>query len=70
MPKHGRPIVERNRLKRRLGELVRTELLAVVGASDVLIRALPEAYRATFDQLRADVLGIRQRFTAGSGHVR
>lgn len=62
MPKFGRSSVARNTVKRRLGELVRRELLQHLGETDVLIRARPEAYRATFDELRADVRVIVQRF--------
>lgn len=62
MPKFGRSSVARNTVKRRLGELVRRELLQHLGDTDVLIRARPEAYRATFDELRADVRVIVQRF--------
>jgi ribonuclease P protein component len=58
--------VERNRVKRRLTELVRRELLARLGSTDVLIRARPEAYKATFDELREDVQAIRQRLPAHS----
>ncbi len=64
VPKFGRTSVARNRVKRRLGEIVRRELLAHVGRSDVLIRARPEAYQATFDELRDDVRVIRQRVGA------
>ena len=55
VPKYKRTGVERNRLKRRLREIARTRLLPALGASvpvDVVIRALPEAYAASFDQLR------------------
>jgi ribonuclease P protein component len=58
--------VERNRVKRRLTELVRRELLAWLGSTDVLIRARKEAYEATFDELREDVQAIRQRLPAHS----
>lgn len=63
VPKHGHRIVDRNRLRRRMSELVRTELLPHLGASDVLIRALPEAYGASFEALREDVRAIRARFS-------
>lgn len=66
VPKHGRSSVERNRVKRRLTELVRRELLARLGSTDVLIRARKEAYEATFDELREDVQAIRQRLPAHS----
>lgn len=55
VPKHGRTIVDRNRTKRRLRELVRLRLLPVIGRVDLLVRAKPEAYRSTFDQLAAQV---------------
>jgi ribonuclease P protein component len=56
--------VDRNRLKRRLRELVRTQLLPALAsqpAVDVAIRARGDAYGATFDGLRLDVLAIRAR---------
>jgi ribonuclease P protein component len=55
VPKHGRNIVDRNRAKRRLRELVRLRLLPAIGRVDLLIRAKPEAYRSTFDDLAAQV---------------
>jgi ribonuclease P protein component len=55
VPKHGRNIVDRNRAKRRLKELARLRLLPVIGRVDLLIRAKPEAYRSTFDDLSAQV---------------
>ena len=66
VPKFGRTAVARNRVKRRLGELVRRELLAHLGTCDVLIRARPEAYKATFEQLRDDVRNIRLRVAVRS----
>jgi len=62
VPKFGRTSVARNSVKRRLGELVRRELLQHLADTDVLIRARPEAYRATFDELRDDIRVIVQRF--------
>lgn len=58
VPKHGRNIVERNRTKRRLRELVRLRLLPAIGRVDLLVRAKPEAYRSTFDELAAQVNDI------------
>jgi ribonuclease P protein component len=59
VPKHGWNIVDRNRTKRRLREIARLQLLPVVGNFDVLIRAKPKAYTASFDQLTAQVQVIR-----------
>jgi ribonuclease P protein component len=55
VPKHGRTIVDRNRTKRRLRELVRLQLLPVIGRVDLLVRAKPEAYRSTFGELALEV---------------
>jgi ribonuclease P protein component len=55
VPKHGRNIVDRNRTKRRLKELVRLRVLPVIGRVDLLLRARPEAYRSTFDELAAQI---------------
>lgn len=66
VPKFGRNSVERNRVKRRLSELVRCELMPHLQHIDVLIRTRPEAYGASFDALRGDVLAIRKRVAAPS----
>jgi ribonuclease P protein component len=55
VPKHRHNIVERNRVKRRLRELVRVELLPGLERIDVLIRAKPEAYDSSFAQLAGDI---------------
>lgn len=57
VPKHRHKIVERNRVKRRLRELVRIKLLPGLEGIDVLIRAKPEAYDSSFTQLAGD-LGV------------
>jgi ribonuclease P protein component len=55
VPKHRHNIVERNQVKRRLRELVRIKLLPGLQRVDVLIRAKPEAYDSSFEQLAVDV---------------
>lgn len=56
VPRHGRSIVERNRLKRRLREIARREWLADAldeeVAVDVVVRARARAYEADFEELR------------------
>jgi ribonuclease P protein component len=55
VPKHKHTSVERNRLKRRLRELVRTELLPALRSGspvDVVVRAGSDAYDASFEELR------------------
>jgi ribonuclease P protein component len=59
--KHGRRIVDRNLLKRRLREIGRRHVLPEMCARgavvDVLIRARGKAYEADFGELARDVLG-------------
>lgn len=60
VPKHGRRIVDRNLLKRRLREIGRRDVLPGLAASgnevDVLVRARGSAYQAGFDALRREML--------------
>lgn len=58
VPKHRQKIVNRNRVKRRLRELVRIQLLPGLQGVDLLIRAKPEAYASSFEQLARDVAAI------------
>lgn len=62
VPKHGREIVERNLLRRRLREIGRTELLPLLhgGARPlrVLVRTRPSAYHADFQTLRGELLAM------------
>jgi ribonuclease P protein component len=59
VPKHRHRIVERNLLKRRLKEIGRARVLPALRqagrAVDVLVRARPEAYDASFDELRSEL---------------
>jgi len=55
VPKYGKSAVARNTVKRRLRELVRLELLPVLAtrpALDVVVRAAPSAYAASYEMLR------------------
>jgi ribonuclease P protein component len=60
VPKHRHRIVERNRVKRRLRELVRLALLPRLEGTDILIRAKPEAYDSSFGQLAGDLTAISE----------
>jgi ribonuclease P protein component len=69
VPRHQHSAVDRNKLKRRLRELARTELLPTMrgtAAIDIAIRARREAYAATMEALRTDVDAIRARVTGGA----
>jgi len=58
--KHGHTIVERNRLRRRLREIVRTNLIPEITRMDIVVRSFPSAYEASFAQLKIEV----QRLTS------
>jgi ribonuclease P protein component len=56
--------VDRNRLKRRLRELVRIELLPVLThrpSTDIAIRARRECYAAEFAALRSEIVSVSAR---------
>lgn len=59
VPKHGRTIVERNLLKRRLREVGRRGVLPSLSrqglAVDVLIRARGAAYQGSYAELSRDI---------------
>lgn len=65
VPRHGRKIVARNLLKRRLREIGRRQVLpALRGADvelDVLVRARPGAYEADFPDLSDQLDGLTKR---------
>lgn len=56
VPRHGRTAVERNRLKRRLREIVRLYWLPVAPPSDLVLRARPAAYEREYGELRDGIL--------------
>ena len=59
VPRFQASAVARNRLRRRLKEIWRVELQPVQPAWDLVIRARREAYRATFAELRTQLLTWR-----------
>ncbi len=61
VPKHGQNSVARNRLKRRLRELVRVTVLPFLGPMDVVIRTLPAAYAQTWEALGVEVAALLRR---------
>jgi ribonuclease P protein component len=69
VPKHRHKIVERNRLKRRIREVGRTELLPMLASSaptDLLVRARPGAYELTFEQIRDELEQVMTGQVEGS----
>jgi ribonuclease P protein component len=70
VPRYGRTIVARNRLRRRLRELGRREVLPALRNSgkstDFLVRARPQAYDADFPTLRRELLGLTEALCSES----
>jgi ribonuclease P protein component len=60
VPRYGHRIVERNRLKRRMREILRRRILPALRAGgvtrDLLVRARREAYEASFTELEAELV--------------
>jgi ribonuclease P protein component len=56
VPLYQASAVARNRLRRRLKELWRREIQALQGGIDLVVRAKREAYGATFQGLRDDLV--------------
>jgi ribonuclease P protein component len=52
VPKYSHSAVDRNRVKRRLREIVRLHVLTTLPNVDVVVRALPSAYKADGAALR------------------
>jgi ribonuclease P protein component len=69
VPKHHRTVVARNRLKRRLREISRRELLPRIREEglllDLLIRARRDAYEASYRQLKRGLLEITEELCSG-----
>jgi len=73
VPRYRHSAVARNRVKRRLRELARLELLGALEAMaqggtpalDVVVRALPAAYERDHAALRAEVRQVIRRLQKG-----
>ncbi|MCC6318151.1 MAG: ribonuclease P protein component [Gemmatimonadaceae bacterium] len=61
VPRFGESAVDRNRLKRRLREHVRSRLLPLGITLDIVLWAQPSAYRLTFDALGAALQRVIDR---------
>lgn len=69
VPKHRHRVVDRNRVKRRLREIGRREILPRLRAAgrtgDLLIRARAEAYGASYQRLRGELIQVAEELCSG-----
>ncbi|PYP98330.1 MAG: ribonuclease P protein component [Gemmatimonadetes bacterium] len=63
VPRHQSSAVARNRLRRRLREILRRDVLGTLPAVDLVIRAKRSAYTASFAVLRAELTGAVETLT-------
>lgn len=61
VPRHGQSAVSRNRLKRRLREIIRQDVLPAPRGLDIVVRAAPGAYAVPFADLRTEMNGVMDR---------
>ena len=61
MPRHGQSAVNRNRLKRRLREIIRQDVLTADRGIDIIVKAAPGANAVPFADLRTEVTGVMGR---------
>lgn len=74
VPKHGRDIVDRNRVRRRLREIGRTEVVPRLWEAgrplDVLVRARREAYDAGYSALKKELTEVTEELCSGRSSSR
>ena len=63
VPRHQSSAAHRNRLRRRLREILRRDLLRTLPAIDLVIRAKRSAYAASFADLRAELTRVVETLT-------
>ena len=63
VPRHQSTAVARNKLRRRLREILRRDLLRNLPAVDLVIRAKRSAYSASFAVLRAELTEAMETLT-------
>ena len=69
VPKHRRRVVDRNRVKRRLREVCRREVLPRLRDAelslDLLIRARRESYETSYQQLKRELVEVTEELCSG-----
>jgi ribonuclease P protein component len=64
VPRYGHSAVDRNRVKRQLRELIRLDVLPVLPAMDIVLKAAPKGYDRSFDELRDEVRKMTRQLSA------
>ena len=62
--KHGRSVVQRNKLRRRLRELVRIHVIPDFDGVDVVLYANPSAYDLEFNELAVETISIKTQLAS------
>ena len=67
VPRHRHTAVLRNKLRRRIREIGRRQVLPTLSdATDIAVRARPSAYEASFETLRREIVGTLCRSSRDS----
>jgi len=61
VPKKAGSAVERNRIKRRLREIMRRQMGTTAGSREICVLARPDAARATLDDLRQELTMLSEK---------
>ena len=64
VPKRQQTTTDRNRLKRRMREVIRIYVLPYLGSVDIVVQANREAYDASFIELQTQLIKGIQRATS------
>ena len=70
VPKKAGSAVVRNRIKRRLREIMRRELARIPGSRDICVLARPDAARATLDDLRQELVMLSEKASSSPSSAR
>jgi ribonuclease P protein component len=70
VPKKAGSAVVRNRIKRRLREIMRRETALMPGSRDICVLARPDAAQATLDDLRQELVMLSEKASSSPSSAR
>jgi len=70
VPKKAGSAVERNRIKRRLREIMRRETERLPSGRDICVLARPDAAKATLDDLRQELIMLSEKASSSRSSAR